>query len=101
METVWGDDAAHDKEAQAVEAQAEAANKAGSWHYLVITSDREAILQLVRDDPEAIHSRGPVGETILHFLLLLCVMFLSRYCLLDVSDHILFHTQHTFIHTQK
>ena len=73
MEVLIGNDHTSDMEKKSVEAQAEAANKAGSWHFLVITCDRDAILQLVQEDPEAIHSRGPVGETILHFLLLLYV----------------------------
>jgi hypothetical protein len=92
MAALIGDDHATDLEKKSVEAQAEAANKAGSWHFLVITSDRDAILQLVEEDPDAIHSRGPVGETILHFLLLLCVV--------TIPTHVYAHTQtHTHSHT--
>eukprot|EP00041_Stephanoeca_diplocostata_P038195 m.1485944 g.1485944 ORF g.1485944 m.1485944 type:complete len:891 (-) comp25182_c0_seq28:4458-7130(-) len=53
-----------------VEAQSEAANKKGSWHNMVLNEDRAGIMKLVKNNPAAIHSRGPVGETICHFLLM-------------------------------
>lgn len=57
----------------AVEKQAEAANSEGAWHSMVFSQppNRDAIINMVKENPESIHSRGPVGETICHFLLLL------------------------------
>jgi ankyrin repeat protein len=57
----------------AVEKQTEASKDAGGWHSLVFCQppDRKAIFEMVNKDPSSIQSRGPVGETICHFLLLL------------------------------